>query len=114
MTGGAWGNAFLVGSVTGTYSGSDVLYEGSQTVSSTGTLTLTADQSNNVIGTFAPTPQGVNFPLTGTVVGGCINLSNQVLVGQLGPLGSINVTANIPPTQPSILVVGKLCSGNCS
>ena len=114
MTGGVWGNGFLVGSVTGTYSGSDVVYEGPQTISSTGTLVLHEDQSHNVTGTFVATPTGVSVPLAGTAVGGCLNLSNRTLVGEFQLAGSVNITAIIsPPLGSASTVVGTLCPNSC-
>jgi hypothetical protein len=95
MSGGAWGDAFLLGSTTGQYSGTMTFY-GSGGVVGTSVVTLSLDENSvyDLTGTLDVTNGSTLSGLTGQAVGGTINLGNGKVVGVVQSLGGIDVSVS--------------------
>ena len=109
LNGGAWGNAFKVGSLTGSYSGTLTFYSSTgASVGSTGaTLTLTEDQNHSLTGTIAIGNEQINLgQMNGQAVGGTIKLGNGTVVGVINILGTMTVAV----TNESPVFCGTSCS----
>jgi len=102
LSGGAWGDAFKVGSVTRTYSGM-MNFSGGINGASTASLTLTEDQNHNLVGTLV-SANGANLgQMTGQAIGGAINLGGGTVAGIVEIGGGINT---------SVTGEGYVCGGN--
>jgi hypothetical protein len=106
MTGGPWGDSFLVGSTTGHYTGTMTFY-GSGGVVGTSAVSLDLEENSTyeLTGTLDITNGSDLHGLTGQAVGGTINLSNGEVVGVVQPLGGIEI---------SVLAGDIFCESHCA
>ncbi len=107
MSGGAWGDSFLVGKTTGQYSGTMTFY-GSAGIVGTSEVTLTLQEGSaySLTGTLNITNGSTLNGLTGQAVGGTIDLGQGEVVGVVQPLGGMNVSV--------LTNTGIFCESRCA
>lgn len=106
MTGGNWGDSFLVGPTTGHYSGTMTFY-GSDGVVGTSAASLDLEENSNygLTGTLDITNGSTLNSLTGEAIGGTINLGSGEVVGVVQQLGGIEI---------SVLASDIFCGNTCA